>query len=127
MVEATKRKPILSIDWDGTLHNYTSGWQGAHIIEDCGLTEGAVTFLREASKHFTIAIFSSRSHQTGGIDAMKTYLARFMLGDDRKVFDAIEWPTTKPPAFLTIDDRAITFTGKWPDPVALLPFRPWNK
>lgn len=43
------------------------------------------------------------------------------------VFCEIEWPTQKPAAFLTIDDRAITFTGEWPDINALLAFQPWNK
>lgn len=33
----------------------------------------------------------------------------------------------KPPAMLTIDDRAICFSGLWPDPQQLLQFKPWNK
>ena len=42
---------------------------------------------------------------------------------------AIMWPWFKPPALMTIDDRALTFTGKWADfaPDSLLRFRPWNK
>ena len=96
--------------------------------------EGALEFLAEAVQHFRVAIFSSRSNQRGGIRAMKKWLgenlmehwgAHPVLADD--IFCAIEWPKEKPPALVTIDDRAITFTGAWPDIQTLLSFKPWNK
>ena len=39
----------------------------------------------------------------------------------------IRFPLEKPPAMVTIDDRAITFTGEWPDLDDLKAFKPWNK
>ena len=44
-----------------------------------------------------------------------------------RVIKAIQWPLFKPPAMVTIDDRAITFTGQWPDVSTLKSFKPWNK
>lgn len=43
------------------------------------------------------------------------------------VISEIKWPYFKPPAMVTLDDRAITFRGRWPHPAALLDFVPWNK
>lgn len=45
----------------------------------------------------------------------------------KRIMKRISFPRYKPPAHLTIDDRAICFTGYWPDPEALLEFKPWNK
>ena len=41
----------------------------------------------------------------------------------------IMWPFFKPPALLTIDDRAMTFNGDWAsyDPKVLEGFQPWSK
>lgn len=50
--------------------------------------------------------------------------ARFAI---KTLLRKIEFPTKKPAAFLTIDDRAFCFEGCWPDPAELLKFKPWNK
>ncbi len=124
-------KPILCLDFDGVIHGYDSGWQGADNVTDPPV-EGAIAFLAEAVQSFRVAIYSTRSHQPGGINAMQDWL-RAALGDamDKpdadRLFSAIEWPTEKPPAMVSLDDRALTFTGKWPPVGALLAFRPWNK
>ena len=41
---------------------------------------------------------------------------------------ASEWPWFKPAAFISIDDRALTFTGRWDDFSVdkLVVFKPWN-
>lgn len=127
-------KPILCLDFDGVIHSYSSGWKGAAIIPDPPV-EGALQFIVDAMGHFTVAIFSSRSCQPGGLEAMQQWLGYWsvdkthgMPGDfDHGTWGAIQWPTEKPPAFLTIDDRAITFNGKFPDPSLLTYFKPWNK
>lgn len=125
-------KPILCLDFDGVIHSYTSGWQGAEIIPD-PIVPGAVRFIYDATEHFTIAIFSSRSHQPGGLDAMRGYLlmhAMLEIDDQKEVtrlLGEIQWPTEKPAAMITIDDRALTFTGTWPSMEMLKNFKPWNK
>jgi hypothetical protein len=127
-------KPILCLDFDGVIHSYTSGWQGADKIPDPPVP-GALQFIVAAMDHFRVAIFSSRSNHKGGIEAMRQWLGYWSVDKeygmpdnfDHGTWGAIEWPIDKPAAFLTIDDRAITFNGKWPDPTLLLYFKPWNK
>lgn len=125
-------KPILCLDFDGVLHSYSSGWQGAEVIPDPPVP-GAIAFLREAVNHFRVAIFSSRSHQKGGQRAMREWLGRWILEErlsdeeDLSWCGAIEWPNEKPAAMVSIDDRAMTFTGSWPSIENLLAFKPWNR
>jgi hypothetical protein len=123
-------KPILCLDFDGVIHSYTSGWQGPDVINDAPVP-GAMDFIAEASHSFTIAIFSSRSNQPGGIEAMQDYIKYYLEQELAEygvsVFKLLQWPIIKPPAFLTIDDRAITFTGEWPEPRSLFDFRVWYK
>lgn len=135
-------KPILCLDFDGVIHSYSSGWQGAHIVSDPPVP-GAIEFMCRASDHFTVAVYSSRSSQPGGINAMQQYICEHMYRELRAGsndsdldikqapgyawFYRLLWPTSKPSAMITIDDRAITFTGAWPRIEDLLDFQPWNK
>ena len=121
-------KPILCLDFDGVCNSYTSGWQGATVIPDPPVP-GMWSFLEAAWHHFQIAIFSSRSHQEGGIQAMRNWFVTHADSGLRRDLAQkwLDFPTAKPPAFLTIDDRAITFTGTWPDMHTLQTFKPWNK
>lgn len=149
-------KPILCLDFDGVLHSYTSGWKGARIIPDDPVP-GALEFVVGALDRFRVCILSSRSHQWGGRRAMKQWLRLHLirLGDAEivpewwlhfiatnhgmepwrqecewsadRVVKAIGWPIFKPAATITIDDRALTFTGTWPALADLAKFQPWNK
>ena len=131
-------KPILCLDFDGVLHSYTSGWRGAHFIPDPPVP-GAMTFLTEAVKHFNVCIFSSRSHQEGGVLAMKSWVDYWLdreFGWDKgtdavsaanAVRNEVTYPLEKPAAMITIDDRALTFDGTWPTIETLQKFKPWNK
>lgn len=148
-------KPILCLDFDGVIHSYSSRWQGAAIIPDPPVP-GALEFIREAVEVFDVQIFSSRSHQWGGKRAMKRWLRehyREMFWQSQAIQDAagnpaswthadidddawdwgahivqrIGFPWFKPPAMVTLDDRALTFTGTWPALADLRAFKPWNK
>ena len=67
------KKPILVLDFDGVMHSYTSGWQGASHVADPPVP-GLFEFLRAAVKAFDVQVFSSRSNIPGGVDAMRIWL-----------------------------------------------------
>jgi hypothetical protein len=117
------RKPILCLDFDGVLHSYTSKWQGADIIPDPPVP-GMVEFLTEAVKVFDVQVYSTRSAHPGGIQAMMAWMAKYVPAE---VAAKISYPVSKPPALVTIDDRAVRFEGVWPDIQWLRDLKPWNK
>lgn len=125
-------KPILCLDFDGVIHSYSSGWKGARNIPDPPV-EGAIDFMLDAlHAGWDVVICSSRARSWGGIRAMRQYL-KFHAGNlwnETMGFAGIEdvrFSRSKPSAVITIDDRALTFTGKWPELDALRKFKPWNK
>lgn len=146
-------KPYLCLDFDGVIHSYTSRWKGVGVIPDAPVG-GAGLFLLKALQVFRVGIYSSRSRYLRGRWAMKKYVQDLIhdayeenLGEfvktaaavphgwgsykrDERVAEivrAIEWPWFKPSAFITLDDRAVTFHGTFPDPASLATFKPWNK
>lgn len=148
-------KRTLCLDFDGVIHSYVSGWQGARVVTDPPVA-GALEFVVTALESFDVCVYSSRSSQWGGRSAMKRWLFEQLSAlastyestpawllahihafadpwpdevawDMRRiVYREIRWPLFKPAAFLTIDDRALTFKGTWPTFEEIHRFRPWK-
>lgn len=114
-----KGKPILCLDFDGVLHSYTSGWQGFDIIPDKPV-EGALDFVKEALNYFDVQVFSSRTKEESGYKAMIRWLE-----ENGFPIDLMRFPMVKPPAFVTLDDRAIQFNGVFPSMSELSSFKSW--
>jgi hypothetical protein len=124
-------KPILCLDFDGVIHSYSSGWKGADVIPDPPVA-GAFQFIVDASAIFDVQVFSSRSHQPGGIEAMREWFKKWdeTPGDHATTTCAslfVSFPDHKPPAMISIDDRSMLFDGTWPRVDDLRKFQPWNK
>lgn len=130
--------PIICVDFDGVLHSYTSGWQGVDVISDPPV-DGAIEWLL---RHLPlpdalgmsgpyigpeVQIYSSRSKEIKGISAMRQWLMKHGIDEWYFRDNILKFPTQKPAAFLTIDDRAICFNGRFPTTQEMLDFRPWNK
>lgn len=116
-------KQTLCIDFDGVIHSYENGWQGGEIYGT--ITEGFCDWAAEMAKHFDLVIYSSRSKTPGGRGMMKRWLKEKWSGPPIPEF---QFASTKPAAWLTIDDRAICFQGDWTslDLRTLQSFRPWH-
>lgn len=128
-------KPTLCIDFDGVIHSYERGWQGGEIYGQ--VVPGFFEWVERVRHKFTLVIYSSRSKTDEGVQAMGLWLhqQRNKWISDGGVRDpveplSIEFAHEKPAAWITIDDRAVCFTGDWAapelDPEALFSFKPWN-
>lgn len=114
----------ICVDFDGVLHSYVSGWQGFDVISDPPVM-GAFDWLSclIADDRFRVCVYSSRSAHRSGIEAMKRWFAKHGLAKDE--IDGIEFPEKKPPAWITLDDRAICFEGVFPTADEVDNFLPW--
>ena len=114
---------ILCIDFDGVIHSYVSGWKGVDVIRDPPV-DGAIDWLTRliSDDRYDPQIYSSRSKDPSGVIAMKSWFKKHDLNPE-----LLKFPTQKPAAFLTIDDRAICFEGVFPDLDQICKFKAWNK
>lgn len=125
-------KPILCLDFDGVIHSYSSGWKGARRIPDPPVP-GALAFMGQALvEGWDVVVHSSRARYFGGISAMRSYLkehAGNMYYDSPagNGLERVRFTRWKPSAVVTIDDRALTFTGTFPAIETIKAFKPWNK
>ena len=127
-------KPTICLDFDGVIHKYSKGWQNGEIYDD--ITDGFIEWAEEAAKHFTLVVYSSRSKTPEGIAMMKTWLRQKIMSHfewnftgAKNLFVSFEFASTKPAAWLTIDDRCIRFDGDWNAITIeqMKDFKPWNK
>jgi hypothetical protein len=131
-------KPIICVDFDGVIHSYERGWQDGVIYGTA--VPGFFAWAIKAQEFFRLVIYSSRSRTEDGCAAMRVWIGTQSIeaitrGEVASDFDwgsffpNLEFAHEKPPAFLTIDDRAICFDGDWSadylDPATLLQFKPW--
>jgi hypothetical protein len=135
---ASKQKKLISIDFDGVIHSYHHGWKDGSIYGD--VVPGFFEWAAESKDHFRLAIFSSRSRTPEGIEAMRLWLLEqwifhveqpeFFHLSNIDVLTWFEFPTVKPMALLSIDDRARRFDGNWNadalKPARIAKYRPWN-
>lgn len=156
-------KKLIALDFDGVIHSYTSGWQGARVIPDKPV-DGSLKFIVDVlmDSELDLAIYSIRARYWFGRKAMKNYLykcykaeglyedlcppylwdwiAQYAFADPwyveldfgiKQLIKSIHWYKSKPPAWLTIDDRAINFSGYWSDEEYMFEriknFKPWNR
>jgi hypothetical protein len=135
----------ICLDFDGVIHSYTSGWgDGAHVVADAPV-EGAISAIwGYIASGLSVAIYSARSAQPGGIEAMKAWLAtaeeewkapepgsvmpKRVVYSDKSLVEHIQFPIHKPAAKVYYDDRGVRFDGNFlsPDELRAL-FTPWNK
>ena len=132
-------KMTICVDFDGVIHSYTSGWKGVANIPDPPVPHAiewlkqhlplpdAICCMAPSYTGPTVVIYSSRSKSWRGRRAMKKWFIKHGLPACYITEGVLQFPTKKPAAFLTIDDRAICFDGTFPTTKEMLDFKPWNK
>lgn len=150
-------KPILCFDFDGVIHSYISGWQGPRTINDLpvpGALEYLVECLdffevhifssrsrylggRRAMKRW---LYQHYREQAPSWEKTPVWLRHVVsqyphsyeweVAAKRAIkglLSQIRFPNHKPPAMITLDDRAMTFEGRWPMIHELKAFEPWYR
>ena len=85
----------IVFDFDGVIHSYSSGYQGAHTAE-------VIQQLR--SDGYQVVVVSSRCITDLGKQAVVQYLDKYNIEVD-------DIRSDKPPAICYVDDRAVCFKG----------------
>jgi hypothetical protein len=138
----TKHTYTVAIDWDGVVHNATSGFVAGHIFPDPPVP-GAIDAIRHYLGRFDVVIHSCRFHPHGKtgldlqLDQQQIILSMVDYLTDNGLTEAdingqrgkLKFWTGvgKPLALLYIDDRGFRFVGKFPTIQEIYRLRPWNK
>ena len=104
------KRPIVLLDFNGTVHAYRQGWQNKGEYYDTP-TEGFGDWAREVQKEFRIVIWPARAKTTVDLGRVKQWMKKHGLAD----IDYDLTVSTPIGVKLKIDDRALRFTGNWGD------------
>jgi len=127
-------RKTICLDFDATIHTYDRGWQGGELYGGVvpGFFEWACSLPAE---EFELTIYSSRSKDSVLRSQMTVWLERqlheWLEATGSPIRPVFNYSHEKPAAWVTIDDRAITFLGDWTAPNlqrdTLAQFKPWNQ
>lgn len=112
----------IAVDFDGVIHSYESGWQGADVCADPPVA-GAIDWLNMIVQTFDVVILTTRGDQDGGNEAVAAYLREHgYTGPNLTV------TSHKVPALVYVDDRGWRFEGdNFPTVEQVCAAKPWNK
>lgn len=128
-------RQTICLDFDGVVHHYITPWVSPTIISD-DVTPGFFEWADQVYPYFNLVIYSARSKEPGGIEAMQTWLV-----EQRSKWEVaggvsptgkpatFSFSTGKPAAILYVDDRGLRFEGDWSTLTieSLKAFLPWNR
>ena len=124
----------ICLDFDGVIHSYTSGWQDADVVSDPPVIGAIDAIYGYIDAGLTVAVYSARSAQDGGINAMREFLRKHDTRETLPNQEAypldyrLKFPLSKPAAKVYVDDRGFRFEGVFPTPEELKAlFEPWHK
>ena len=106
-------------DFDGVIHSYTSGWKGIDVITDEPNPDVVKAIEELRAEGYQIAVVSTRCAEPRGIAAIHNYLNKHDIKVDLITIH-------KPPAIVSIDDRAICYVPGLPIVEAVKNFHPWR-
>ena len=113
--------PTVVFDFDGVIHSYKSGWQGATEIPDLPVPGIGPAIADIRRNGYKVVVVSTRCATPEGIAAVKDYLVYYGI-----TVDAVQME--KPPALCYVDDRAIQFNGNTNDLLdKIRGFKPWTE
>lgn len=109
-----KEHKTVSVDFDGVIHSYTSGWQGPLTIGDPPV-DGALEALRRyIEEGWRVVISSVRAETNLARREIQNWMVRNGLG--REYVNQILITPMKERANVYIDDRGFRFEGSFPTP-----------
>ena len=104
------KRPILLLDFNGTIHAYSRGYQDKGEFYDPP-TDGFKAWATEAQKEFRLVIWPARAKTPSELQRVHKWMRKHGLG-------GLDYDlTTSTPIGVKckIDDRALHFTGTWAD------------